>query len=119
MKPRIPVLFAASLAAACASGPVQASSQQATQAVLSAHPELSARLARDLPPSTLETAARADGGWSVAVLTWGSGRPGILAAECFAVTAAGEVRPAGQFRNSDLGREVRRVDLATCTDAAG
>ena len=102
------------LIAACARAAAPAGAAAAIDAVLSQNPELADRLNGSLPPTTLEAERSEAGGWHVAVLNWGSGRPGILSAECFTVSAAGEVRRTGQFRNRELGSEVRRIDVATC-----
>lgn len=103
------------LAAGCATAAEPMNQRAAVGAVLAARPDLAERLAGALPPTTLEAARGEGGGWNVAVLSWGSGRPGILAAECFAVASDGAVRISGQFRNRDLAAEIRLIDPASCS----
>ena len=118
MKPTaVSVLLAtAALAAGCARPPPRAvTSEEAVAAVLAGRPDLKTAVAASLPPTEVETAAGPAGARRVGVVTSGSGVPWILRAECFSVSPAGAVRPAGTYRHPAGGPGARRLRLEDCT----
>lgn len=123
------ILIGAGISAACAPsqpGPLHEGSfsrqfdattfpgrADAIQLVIRAHPELRGFDSRSLPPSTIESAPILNGGWYVAFVQKGSGRPGILNARCFLVDRLGSVTSVGTIF-VPLSEQVDEIDLSNC-----
>lgn len=101
--------------AACTTTPTaqQMSLPRAIDLVLTHEKDIATELQAGLPPASLEARSASGGGWEIAILRWGSGRPGVLAAECFHVDQHEVVRRSGRFV-PDEGTTYQ-LDLRTCT----
>ena len=89
----------------------------AIELVVAAHPELAGYRHSGLPPKSIQTRPDAiKGGWYVTFLTYGSGLPGLLSAQCFRVSASGQVRLLSAYRRSG-DDAYHRIDGATCSPA--
>ena len=69
--------------------------------VLAVHPKLvSYRDGAGLPLKDIAAKPGPANTWRFAFVIYGSGRPGIIHAECYAVDRAGHVTATGTFRNT-------------------
>ena len=89
---------------------------EAIAMVILKHPELRDFSYGTLPPSSIETAPVPNGGWHVAFVQRGSGRPGILNARCFRVDGRGcqSIWMRWQGRTLLSGRGDARVSKRSC-----
>lgn len=109
-------IAAAMMVSACATTPVppiRPDLPTAIQRVFSARPDLALALNRQLPPTSLKAQRAESGGWYIAVVTEGSGRPGILGATCVLVQDNG--RMSVSELNVPIGTEVMSIYLPNCT----
>jgi hypothetical protein len=80
-----------------------------------ANPDLESYPSDNLPPKRIESQKTKEG-WLLGFFMEGSGLPGILRAQCYAVTNAGEVRMTGEFTAGIKGGP-QKLDLETCKEA--
>jgi heat shock protein HslJ len=88
-----------------------ASAGEAIAHIKKEKPELSDYPSNNLPPKRIES-KEAEEGWYLGFYMEGSGLPGILQANCFLVTRAGEIREAGMFGGEGPAMS---LDPSTCT----
>jgi hypothetical protein len=85
---------------------------EAIAAVLAAVPGTAKEASASLPPTEVLAESSPRGGFRVAVITRGSGVPGIIAAKCFAVGPDGKVEPSGRLMRPD--RTAVDFNVHTC-----
>ena len=90
---------------------------EAIAMVILKHPELRDFSYGTLPPTSIETAPVPNGGWHVAFVQRGSGRPGILDARCFRVDGRGKVSSVGTIFVR-LHEQVNEINLSNCAGKA-
>ena len=81
--------------------PMNAGKDQAIEKVKQTFPELADYPSDTLPPKSIQT-EEADGGWYVAFIQEGSGRP-IIGAKCYFVDDNGAVIQTGTYTPADTG----------------
>lgn len=79
----------------------EANMEAALTHVLALHPDLSSyRNGGGLPPKDITAEPGPAGAWRFAFVVYGSGRPGIIHADCYTVDRTGHVTMTGTFRNT-------------------
>jgi hypothetical protein len=84
---------------------------QALALIKEKHPEFGNYPSDDLPVRNVESIRTTDG-WRIGMYIEGSGRSGIIRADCFLVTDDGDVVEKGLFQGEG---PATKINLATCT----